>query len=889
MGERVQILRVVVASPGDVIAERATVSTVLEDLNRSVAADRNLRLEAVRWETDAYPGFHPDGPQGLIDPILRIESSDLLIGIFWKRFGMPTKDAPSGTEHEFRLAYQAWKRNGSPQVMVYFNQKPYTPQSKEEIDQWGRVLEFRKSFPPEGLWSLYRGASQFERLLRMHLTNFIRSRVETSGFRSDSQSQSMLQAEQRPADYFAIQKNIIELNARTHVGRLDVQHALEHFLEDQTQGYFIVRGMPGQGKTAFACQLVRDKGFVHHFVSFTGGRAEPRLILRSLLSQLIPRAAPKTTIPESIPELTKLWEELLARAAQDGPVVVVIDGIDELASPVLDETPYLTTEGLPRGAYVVVTARPGERLDCLKALVSTLPHFVYDLRPLELAEIEEIVRLRAPQTTNPNLRRIAETSQGNPLYLRAVLDELEDNSEFDLNELPSTVEGFYRHATAHLSDSNNESLRSVVGLLAVSRKPLSIRELHQITGASQRELHDRGIGPIRHFLGEADGAYWFYHASFHDFVIGKLIFEDELRSFHSRLATWLELRSNHDFDYRWMSLTHHLFEACERARLVETISQEFLIEKGRRFGYAVLEDIEILSRVLLDTGDPASVEACVNLVEGLRQVVGDDVTREATRAVRGERTRAKPSSLTSSVIATSVRNVRGLDVYVGSIPAGEITADFFEIIPRNEGLTVAIGDAPSSGLKSAFVARFMGNLFRNFVGRADAIDLGRILSEINATIAPFDYFERVSMQCIDVDTGRRLCEIANAGHPDPVLYSARRGKCDILHVPGDLLHDSFRQTRRIKMYDQYSAEVAAGDILILLTDGLTEGHQMMGDPYGYRFTRVVEEKACLAAREIGEAILQDWRMHSIDEEYSDDLMIVVIVLRRKNGDVLDNS
>ncbi|HEX3034715.1 MAG TPA: hypothetical protein VHT73_06205 [Thermodesulfobacteriota bacterium] len=171
--KEVKILRIVVASPGDVKAERDTLSGILEELNRGIAADRGLRLELSRWETDTYPGFHPEGPQGLIDPILRIEDSHILIGIFWKRFGTPTKDAKSGTEHEFRLAYEACKQKGSPQIMFYFNQKSYTPKSKEETDQWGRVLEFKEKFPEEGLWWPYKKKSEFEKLIRNHLNNFI--------------------------------------------------------------------------------------------------------------------------------------------------------------------------------------------------------------------------------------------------------------------------------------------------------------------------------------------------------------------------------------------------------------------------------------------------------------------------------------------------------------------------------------------------------------------------------------------------------------------------------------------------------------------------------------------------------------------------------------------
>jgi hypothetical protein len=81
------ILRIVVASPGDVQAERNALPGVIDDLNQGIAQERGLQLSITRWEVDAYAGFHPQGPQGLIDAILRIEDCDIFIGIFWKRCG----------------------------------------------------------------------------------------------------------------------------------------------------------------------------------------------------------------------------------------------------------------------------------------------------------------------------------------------------------------------------------------------------------------------------------------------------------------------------------------------------------------------------------------------------------------------------------------------------------------------------------------------------------------------------------------------------------------------------------------------------------------------------------------------------------------------------------
>ena len=154
--------------------------SVIEELNRGLGADRGVRIELIRWETDAYPGFDSGGPQGLIDSILHVEDCDLLIGIFWKRFGTPTADADSGTEHEFRLAYEAWKQRGSPQIMIYFKEQGARPKSKSETDQWGRVLQFKEDFPKEGLWWPYRTLPDFERLVRNHINTFFRRQLSSS-------------------------------------------------------------------------------------------------------------------------------------------------------------------------------------------------------------------------------------------------------------------------------------------------------------------------------------------------------------------------------------------------------------------------------------------------------------------------------------------------------------------------------------------------------------------------------------------------------------------------------------------------------------------------------------------------------------------------------------
>ena len=165
-----RVLRVIVVSPGDVQRERAGLATVIDELNREIAAARGYRLALWRWETDARPGVHVAGPQGVIDEQMQMNEADIVIGIFWRRFGTPTQAAGSGTEHELRLAWNSWLERERPEVMLYFCQRPFTPASRDEAQQRARVLEFQQQLPESQLWWSYMDPADFERVVREHLT-----------------------------------------------------------------------------------------------------------------------------------------------------------------------------------------------------------------------------------------------------------------------------------------------------------------------------------------------------------------------------------------------------------------------------------------------------------------------------------------------------------------------------------------------------------------------------------------------------------------------------------------------------------------------------------------------------------------------------------------------
>lgn len=320
-----------------------------------------------------------------------------------------------------------------------------------------------------------------------------------------------------------MQQNLIREDTRTFVGRTYALDALEQFVRTHDRGYFLVRGGPGQGKTALSCSLITRWESVHHLVNRSGGRADLRLAMRSLIAQI---RGGRVADAESIDGLAKVLEESLPRAVKEGrPAVIVIDALDELPADAA-ETPWLPAEALPPNVYFVVTARAGAHLDQLRQRLFCVPHQIYDLGPLTLAEMHGMLSPLKIGITNSELERIAEASQGNPLYVRAVVDELKRNPSYPMKALPVSIEGFFRNATAGMT-SGNGVLRDVLALLSVARMPLSVRELSGLTGIGQRDVDESGIRPVLSFLLDLDGRYTFYHARFHEFVT-KTLYEEEL-------------------------------------------------------------------------------------------------------------------------------------------------------------------------------------------------------------------------------------------------------------------------------------------------------------------------------------------------------------------------
>lgn len=157
-------LRVFLASPSDVAAERVLALRVLEQLSRDPLLRDRLTLEAVAWDQPGAgaPMLATMTPQASIAAGLPKPSEcDILVVIIWSRMGTPLSideyrkpDGSaylSGTEWEYLDALEGAKHCGRPEVLVYRRTEkclldPCDPQIDDKLRQYRSVEAFFAGF-----------------------------------------------------------------------------------------------------------------------------------------------------------------------------------------------------------------------------------------------------------------------------------------------------------------------------------------------------------------------------------------------------------------------------------------------------------------------------------------------------------------------------------------------------------------------------------------------------------------------------------------------------------------------------------------------------------------------------------------------------------------------
>lgn len=259
-----QIFKLFVSSPGDVMVERRRVESIVSRLNGEFAGV--ARLETIRWETEFYQASSTF--QAQIPPST---ACDLVIGILKWRLGteLPPdfgeklpggQPFPSGTAHEILTAIEKRQRGGElPDVYVFRfagSSPPLTVEdpNREKIERDWQSLKtfFQQWFLTEhghfkAAFNPYASEDDFEAQLEKLLRNWVADKV--SGGRARRWPIEVKGSPFRGLDAFGTK------HASVFFGRGEATaRAVDLLREAGSRGspYLLVVGASGTGKSSLA-------------------------------------------------------------------------------------------------------------------------------------------------------------------------------------------------------------------------------------------------------------------------------------------------------------------------------------------------------------------------------------------------------------------------------------------------------------------------------------------------------------------------------------------------------------------------------------------------------------------------------------------------------------
>lgn len=174
----VRVIKVFIASPGDLTIERRAFKDVIDELNKGFGRGAEVQFEPLGWE-DALSQFGRRS-QSVINK--DIDACDVFVLVMWRRWGQEAPDAApysSYTEEEFYRAVTRFEKNQSPTIFAFFKHID-SGQIADPGEQLKKVLEFRKKLEQsrKALWRGFADEAEFKAEIDKHLCAFAKGQTE---------------------------------------------------------------------------------------------------------------------------------------------------------------------------------------------------------------------------------------------------------------------------------------------------------------------------------------------------------------------------------------------------------------------------------------------------------------------------------------------------------------------------------------------------------------------------------------------------------------------------------------------------------------------------------------------------------------------------------------
>jgi sigma-B regulation protein RsbU (phosphoserine phosphatase) len=218
--------------------------------------------------------------------------------------------------------------------------------------------------------------------------------------------------------------------------------------------------------------------------------------------------------------------------------------------------------------------------------------------------------------------------------------------------------------------------------------------------------------------------------------------------------------------------------------------------------------------------------------------------------------------------------VTGLDISAGSRPALQVGGDFYHFIQRpNWPLIFTVGDVSGKGMSAALLMVVSRTIIANAAKFMPAPTPEGIMSRVNEDL--YDDFTEVSMFATafigQYNHTRHELTYANAGH-SPVIFCPAVGRARLLEADGTAIG-----VLPVSLCENQSLPFAAGDVLIVASDGFSEARNPGKELFGYdRLLRLAEDLRQQSAQEIRDAFFQAVECFGVGQPQDDDQTLIVL-------------
>lgn len=340
----------------------------------------------------------------------------------------------------------------------------------------------------------------------------------------------------------------------------------------------LVVGESGVGKSALLANWAMrfrkshpDDFLLLHFIGDVPDSADPIRMLRRIMLEIKQRFDLQDDVPADPSTIVGAFPDWLAKTPVSQRTVLIFDGLSRLQQQ--DNTPafaWLPLE-FPPNFRLMLATRPGVVLNSVRQ--QQWPELC--VQPLSLEARKELIirflrELHSKQLSDDQLLRIASQVQtSNPLFLRAVLDELRQFGDYErLNEridyylwANDPAELYERILERWEQDFSREVVRDSLSLIWASRHGLSEAEVQSLLG--KEEVLPRAIWTPFYLASEASltrqaGLLQFCHDYLRNAVEKRYITDDRsedgirnrLAGFFSKQDFWTNRKAD-ELPWQW--------------------------------------------------------------------------------------------------------------------------------------------------------------------------------------------------------------------------------------------------------------------------------------------------------------------------------------------------